>query len=94
MIPYTGELHYDEVNIQQQVAKSVLYDRFTIYRIMYYIFYSVFFFYNILSDTRNKILFLHRNNNAGYDEDVDYDWETLKPSAALQEEIKCLLQAA
>jgi len=31
-------------------------------------------------------------NNASYDEDVDYDWETLKPNTALYEEAKCLLQ--
>ncbi|XP_071635893.1 uncharacterized protein [Temnothorax longispinosus] len=35
---------------------------------------------------------LYRNNNASYDEDIDYDWETLKPSTALCEEVKCLLQ--
>ncbi|KAL6263576.1 hypothetical protein P5V15_006365 [Pogonomyrmex californicus] len=35
---------------------------------------------------------LYRNHNASYDEDVDYDWETLKPSTALYEEAKCLLQ--
>lgn len=36
--------------------------------------------------------FYCRNNNTSYDEDVDYDLETLKPSAALYEEAKCLLQ--
>lgn len=36
--------------------------------------------------------FYCRNNNASYDEDVDYDWETLKPSTALYEEAKSLLQ--
>jgi len=36
--------------------------------------------------------FYYRNNNVNYDEDVDYDLETLKPSAALYEEAKCLLQ--
>lgn len=36
--------------------------------------------------------FYYRNNNTNYDEDVDYDLETLKPGAALYEEAKCLLQ--
>ncbi|XP_011261740.1 zinc finger CCCH domain-containing protein 13 [Camponotus floridanus] len=35
---------------------------------------------------------LYRNNNVNYDEDVDYDLETIKSSAALYEEAKCLLQ--
>lgn len=38
--------------------------------------------------------FYYRNNNVNYEEGVDYDLETLKPSAALYEEIKCLLQQA
>lgn len=33
-----------------------------------------------------------RTNDASYDEDVEHDWETLKPNAALYEEAKCLLQ--
>lgn len=36
--------------------------------------------------------FYYRNNNINYDEDVDYDLETVKPNAALYEEAKCLLQ--
>lgn len=38
------------------------------------------------------IMKFYYRNNVNYDEDVNYDLETLKPSAALYEEAKCLLQ--